>query len=411
MGDSSSELDDPISAPVLPLNRSQRKNRRKDYNMQWKKKNREKRRKVKYSNDFLQHLSSEEESDTSSMPTSIPSAILTGNRYLDSEDEFFIHRIEQVIDLNAESRVSEREESDTESDREIDMSYEAAKKEDLQEYVQSSNLLTTQTEELLAFLNRHKDIIHADIPQSYKTLLRTTGNPVKNDIREVSGHSYYYIGLERQLRFYLPKYPEDEKENVDFLQLIWNVDGIEIFKSRRLCSWAFLCTISNLRPRVVFEVAITLGCGKPANLDFMQEFISELKQLMVSGIQVDQKKYAIKIKACVCDAPARAMVKQIKQFSAKFGCDFCMKEGIHDGKRTVWTGSQECIPRTDENFRNRKQPLHHKINPCATSVEELPIDMISVFPPDFMHQGGGTMKKMLLWLLKGPKKAATEDIL
>jgi hypothetical protein len=31
--------------------------------------------------------------------------------------------------------------------------------------------------------------------------------------------------------------------------------------------------------------------------------------------------------------------------------------------------------------------------------------MIKDFPPDFMHQGGGTMKKILEWILKGPRKS------
>lgn len=52
---------------------------------------------------------------------------------------------------------------------------------------------------------------------------------------------------------------------------------------------------------------------------------------MRNGFQFCGKKFSVEIKAVICDAPAQAHVKCVKQFSSTFGCDQCESRGFHDG--------------------------------------------------------------------------------
>lgn len=82
----------------------------------------------------------------------------------------------------------------------------------------------------------------------------------------------------------------------------------------------------------------------------------------------------------------------------------CEQIGKYDGKRVVWAGINAASLRTDASFRSRRQPDYHKESFEECKLLSLDIDMIKDFPPDFMHQGGGTMKKILNWFIKGPRK-------
>lgn len=72
-----------------------------------------------------------------------------------------------------------------------------------------------------------------------------------------------------------------------------------------------------------FPLTLTHGPTKPANLDFAEEAINDIQELFENGL--DGKK--VKIRCVVRDAPARAMVKKIKQYSGYYGCDKRTQKG------------------------------------------------------------------------------------
>lgn len=74
-----------------------------------------------------------------------------------------------------------------------------------------------------------------------------------------------------------------------------------------------------------------------------------------------------------------------------FGCQQCMTQGIYFHslhkmsfpRIAVSNQEREKELRTDERFRNRFQPQHHKE---YSILEELPIDMVRGFPTsDALH--------------------------
>ena len=332
----------------------------------------------------------------------------------DSDDDFSVGRIHETEDRLAEIKLNGDMYSDEEDVRELaddvlpNQSRDSAGTlwADMREAAYMSRMNTIQIDAILSVLFKHRTQMHvSDLPKSHKTLMRTGSDRFMDHVRIVSGHQYHYYPLAKQIRFYLARYPEDVVARIDKLCLVWNTDGLPLYNSRRLCSWPVLCTISNLKPRVVFEVVLTAGEGKPTNQDYLLEFINDLKCLMEDGLEWRGKLYSVIMTAAVCDAPARATIKHTKQFMARYGCDHCQKRGEHDGKIMVWVGCGGAVPRTDASFRSKQQPEYHRDDGMCTPLLTLDIDMVSCFPPDFMHQGGGTMKKILLRMIRGPKRS------
>lgn len=192
--------------------------------------------------------------------------------------------------------------------------------------------------------------------------------------------------------------------------ITWNNNGRPLFKSKNESSWPILVSIANLKPKTVFPVTVTVGEGKPADLHYLDEFIDELHNLMGMGLHYSGKHFPVLMNACVCDAPARAQIKSIMSFSSTYGCDQCESIGCHDSKPMTWPCNINLKKRTDARFRAKAQPEHHRPGHEETPLLKLDIDMINAFPPDFMHQGSGCMKKLLLWNTSGPKIAGNRRV-
>ena len=83
--------------------------------------------------------------------------------------------------------------------------------------------------------------------------------------------------------------------------------------------WPVLSKIDNLPFNGIFSAALAYG-EKPSNTAFWDESINELCRLINDGLDVNGQLLAVKVSSVLCDAPARAKVKCVKQFSAHYGC-------------------------------------------------------------------------------------------
>ena len=229
-----------------------------------------------------------------------------------------------------------------------------------------------------------------DVPLSSKTLLKT---PKNLNLEMKSGGSYIYMGISDGVKNIMKSF---DVLSIDQLNLSFNIDGLPLFISSRKSFWPILCTIANVSPNKPFPVAFFSSTQKPSNLEFLQDLIEELKNLLEVGILIGESVKRVKIHSIICDAPAKALVKGIVQFNGKYGCDKCEVEGKYTG-RMVFLDLNAKL-RKDSSFRSKSNKEHHKVD---SPFLELPIDMILLFPNDYMHlvDLGVTKKLLLLWTI------------
>ena len=239
---------------------------------------------------------------------------------------------------------------------------------------------------------------HSSLPSSSRTLLKTPRDVVVN---QKSNMEYIYFGMYEALEKIFMKYPIERRENLDRLEISLNIDGVPLFKSTTTTLWPILCGIMNINPPKIFPVALTYGSSKPSNLDFLQDTITDLDQILNNGFVYNNKTINVILRCIVCDAPAKALIKSMKLYSGYYGCDKCDQRGEWHSRMT-YQNIDNISLRTDQSFRNQtKEEHHHALSPFCN----LPIDMILHFPIDYMHQVClGVMRRLLLIWMRGKKK-------
>ena len=199
---------------------------------------------------------------------------------------------------------------------------------------------------------------------------------------------------------HLHKYPAYIKDGVRILDLSINIDGLPLFNSNNKCVWPILCGIQ-LEPMQVFPVALTFGCAKPVDLEFVKDTVRDLGDVMQNGLEFENRIIQVNLKCIVCDAPARAMVKCVKQYSGYYGCERCAQKGVWQ-RKIIYTEVDDIELQTDYSFREQSQEEHHRgVSPFC----DLPVDMVKIFSVDYMHQSClGVMKRLLLLWMRGKKE-------
>ena len=150
-----------------------------------------------------------------------------------------------------------------------------------------------------------------------------------------------------------------------------------------------------------FVIALYSGTSKPSSLDeYLQPFISELKSLLIHGIEIYKQVVRLKLEVLVCDSPARSFLKGIKGHTGYNSCERCMQHGEWNGRLIF--ADHATQPRTDQAFKLMLDEGHHQI---VSPLTQLDFGMVSRFVLDHMHLVylGIVRKNIFLWLL-GPLK-------
>ena len=87
-----------------------------------------------------------------------------------------------------------------------------------------------------------------------------------------------------------------------------------------------------------------------------------------------QHIFTISISSMICDAPARALIKIVKQFSGYHGCDKCSQNGVWEGKMTYPELGAQL--RSDSDFEQMRDEDHHKRPSPLTGT----VGIVSQFP-------------------------------
>ena len=148
-----------------------------------------------------------------------------------------------------------------------------------------------------------------------------------------------------------------------------------------------------------FLVGIFCGEGKPKILSqYLEQFVGDLKNVLSNGIKYLDKQFEVLVSSFICDAPARAFIKQTQSHNGYAGSDKFFQEGVWRKKMTY--PETKVRLRTDGSFKDRVDEEHH----IGTSPLSGVVNMVSMFPIDYMHLSclGVTRKLLNMWL-KGKK--------
>lgn len=204
------------------------------------------------------------------------------------------------------------------------------------------------------------------------------------------------------------------------LTLMWNCDGLPIFKSSNYSIWPLQFTVNELTPKQrkenVMIAALWFGLRKPRMDTFLKPFVEECCDLASTPIQWQDNfgnSHQSKVFCLVCssDAVARPLLRNTKQFNGEYGCDWCLHPGevVEKGRGYVriYPYKEELqVPRTAEQFKKNAVEALQSDSPVkgvkgVSILLLMPMfNIISGFVPDYMHSVllGVTRQFVSLWL-------------
>jgi hypothetical protein len=183
------------------------------------------------------------------------------------------------------------------------------------------------------------------------------------------------------------------------IQLQIGLDGTSLWDSSCTQIWPIFIAIKNYF-RQVLLVGAFCGTSKPEPRLFIKELVDELTHLLQNGFNFDGRTTKIELDSIICDAPGRALFKNVKLHSGYFACERCNVKGIYSGS-VVFLDSN-CQKRRMEN--GSIVPVdEHVLGPsefCRANV-----DLVSQFPLDYMHLVClGVMRRLLSFWISGPRQ-------
>ncbi len=232
-----------------------------------------------------------------------------------------------------------------------------------------------------------------DLPKDARTLLGTqTQVPVAN----ICNGEYYHFGLINGLRNILGRISSIPKK-LTTLAVQFNIDGIPMFKSSRTQFWPILATVDCDKTRSPFIIGLFCGNSKPSSVwEYLKDFTAEFKLVLQEGIVKNGTLFKIAVSSFICDAPARAFVKNVKSHNGYFGCDKCSQTGVWSNKMTY--PETDAPLRTDLDYEIMKNEEHH-LNNSLSPLTGL-VKMVTQFPIDYMHTCclGVTRRLIQMWM-------------
>jgi hypothetical protein len=261
--------------------------------------------------------------------------------------------------------------------------------EDLQLWAADCKVSAVAVDKLLKILH----ISHPRLPLTCRSLLKT---PTTTEVKQLQAGEYVHFGILNGLLQFRDLILKCEGTCICYQV---NIDGLPLFKSSSVQLWPILGKIVNSPSP--FVIGVFSGNTKPTDITaFLQHFIEESKLLASSGFTLDGREFTAKVICFICDAPARALLKQIKMHTGYFGCERCIQKGVYCDGRVTFSDT-DSVKRTDQDFRDEKY-VEHQFK--ASPLVELDVGLVSGFILDSMHLVHlGVVRRLLLYWIRGPK--------
>lgn len=239
-------------------------------------------------------------------------------------------------------------------------------------------LETKQTSASMAVLLKKLRPHFPTLPLDPRTLLPVEEEASSFSIKSVSPGAYLHFGVRRGLEAILLEMNEDK----NVIRIILHIDGVNIFKSAMKVFWPILVAINGVDGST-FIAGIYFGESKPDSVgQFLDDTITEIQELLGSGISTANCKTSVQISHCACDSIARAYIKNIKSPTGFYACDRCVQRGetVNKGRRFL---DHSARRRTDQSFRLKEYVEHHRGDSPFLKITDM--DLVFDFPNDYMH--------------------------
>lgn len=151
---------------------------------------------------------------------------------------------------------------------------------------------------------------NANLPKDPRTLMMTPKlNTASAEIKNIAGGSYWHQGLETCLRLCLNNIPSSMT-----IQININIDGIPLYNNGKDQFWPILCNIYDMAHIKPMVIGLFHGHSKPGSMnEYLNPFVNELTSIVQDGLLINSHLLSVKIRAIICDSPARAMIKCKRQ--------------------------------------------------------------------------------------------------
>lgn len=186
--------------------------------------------------------------------------------------------------------------------------------------------------------------------------------------------------------------------NLDYVRITVNVDGLPLSKSSSQQFWPILGSI--IPYDNVFVIGLYHGNDKPANAnDFLKNFVDEIKDMCENGINFNGRNIQCRLEALICDTPAKSFVLCVKGHSGYSSCTKCQTEGSYVKGRTCFPQVDAPL-RTDDDFIRKTDDNYHKRDITCSLLTVPHFKPVTNVPLDYMHLIClGIMRKLMyLWI-------------
>ncbi|XP_046386969.1 uncharacterized protein LOC124156450 isoform X1 [Ischnura elegans] len=304
----------------------------------------------------------------------------------DQDNPHHIHG-DDILDESSEVSLSSMD-SGSDSDADDDFNFHRS----IAQWA-SEGVSIRKSNELLQILRKHH--CFRGLPADTRTLLKT---PREVNTRSIAGGTYCHVGIEKSLRNVISQNTSVAESGTIRLQC--NVDGLPLAKSSGSQVWPILMSLQDFPTVTPFIVGIFHGNQKPLSCsEYFEEYVREMVRLGREGVVYNGLRLEIKVTGYICDAPARAFVKQIKSHNGYFGCGKCTVQGEYVNGRVIFDEISATV-RTDGDFIAKTDEDHHVGNSPLVTIPG--IRMVTDFPYEYMHLVClGVMRKLLAAWIKG----------
>lgn len=332
---------------------------------------------------------------------------LPSNNLIDPQTEtshYFCENVALFEDSEEESTLSELEYS-SDFDDSAKNSYQIENIETfLTKWTFRYNIRRNALNTMIKFLKTNG---FPTLPADSRTLLKT---PKTRTVIQIAPGHYIHIGVKNSLHKFLSKFQNNFPQ---VLLLDINIDGVKISKSSSSGFWVILLKpyiVGNNFNDSIYVVGLYHGYKDPDNFsELISPFVEELKEISEGNFIFKEKPIHVKMRAFICDAPARCHILGTKSHSAYFGCGKCTQEGYYYKDRMTFP-EQNAPLRTNESFRNKTDEYYHTV---TSPIERLDVDLVRQVPLEYLHTVLiGAVKKMIkIWSSgKHSSRLPTRDI-